>query len=611
MTDETLRSLSKQFLACVPVAQLRKLLETVPSELLTQEFQESLVGCTVLHPTAATFPPRPAYIRNFLKCLINKLEEDGVEIADSLYVHYAEKLGSVNNDEDVPGFVTYTIASKFLSEWCLENKHLLRSKHIVELGCGVGLTGIVVCKTCYPLSFTFTDGHNAVLNSLEENLGRNGVTDCHTRVEMLCWGDHESFAESCTADVILGADLVYDPEVVPALVETLTALLEKGGTAYIASTIRNPETRALFLGELDKAPLQYEPCANPQNKVFFYDRSCPVKIDKSMADVDIKAELSSHPSTTPSVMGRVDIRVQPSVLPYILVPVMMGVDIKEEPSSPSSTPPPGAQDMASEEQCESPALLPRIVSVTTLANTSETSEGTGFLNSDERITKGATESSPKKAERSGLRSAKDPVRKYRTLYPRCPPGFDLNEYIRPRGKRFTCAVCGQGFSRKSSLTEHQTIHSGEKPHACPTCGETFRVKSYLAIHQRVHSGDRPYVCDVCGQTYLTKSHLNVHHRMHSGERRYACLVCGQMYIRKSHLVAHQTIHSGEKPYACSVCGQAFRVKSYLLHHERIHSGERPFACLVCGRTYIKKSHLVVHERVHSDAEPQLASSLDT
>lgn len=309
MTDKTLRSLAKQFLACVPVAELKKLLDTVPSELLTQEFQESLVGCTVLHPTAATHPPRPAYIRNFLKCLINKLEEDGVEVADSLYVHYAEKLGSANNDEDVPGFVTYTIdgcttvtirehtalvisgttglttwqASKFLSEWCLENKHLLRSKHIVELGCGVGLTGIVVCKACCPLSFTFTDGHNAVLNSLEENLRRNKVTECHTRVEMLRWGDHESFVESCTADVILGADLVYDPEVVPALVETLTALLKKGGTAYIASTIRNPETRALFLSELDKAPLQYEPCAHPQNKVFFYDRSCPVKIDKVTA----------------------------------------------------------------------------------------------------------------------------------------------------------------------------------------------------------------------------------------------------------------------------------------------------------------------------------------
>ncbi|KAL3218453.1 hypothetical protein MRX96_050717 [Rhipicephalus microplus] len=275
MTEKTLRSISTLFLACVPVAELRKLLDTVPRELLTQEFQEALIDRTILHPTALAYPPRPAYITNFLKCLINKLEEKNVEITDSLYVHFAEKLGGVNSDEDIPGFVTYTIdarttvtlkehtafvvggttglttwqASKFLSEWCLENRHLFAWR-ILELGCGIGLTGIVVCKTCRPLSYTFTDGH-----------GRR------------------FFA----TNVILGADLVYDPEVVPALVTTLAAVLEHGGTAYIASTVRNPETRALFLSKLDEASLQYEPCAGPREKVFFYDRSCPVAIDKITA----------------------------------------------------------------------------------------------------------------------------------------------------------------------------------------------------------------------------------------------------------------------------------------------------------------------------------------
>lgn len=309
MTDETLRWVSTCFLACVPVVEVRKLLDRVPSELFTEEFQELLVGCTILHPTAAAFPPRTAYVRNFLKCLINKLEADNIEIAESLYVHFAGKLGSVSGEEDAPGFVTYTIddrtavtlkehtavvingttglrtwqASKLLSEWCLENRHLLRSKRIVELGCGVGLAGMVVCKTCCPLSYTFTDGHEAVLQSVEENLRRNSVTECHTSVKMLRWGDHESFKEHCAADVILGADLVFDPAVVPALVSTLAALLVHGGTAYIASTVRNCETRALFLSKLDEASLQYEPCTAPREKIFFYDRSCPVEIDKVTA----------------------------------------------------------------------------------------------------------------------------------------------------------------------------------------------------------------------------------------------------------------------------------------------------------------------------------------
>ncbi|KAL3193428.1 hypothetical protein MRX96_016791 [Rhipicephalus microplus] len=73
MTEKTLRSISTLFLVCVPVAELRKLLDTVPRELLTQEFQEALIDRTILHPTASAYPPRPAYITNFLKCLINKV----------------------------------------------------------------------------------------------------------------------------------------------------------------------------------------------------------------------------------------------------------------------------------------------------------------------------------------------------------------------------------------------------------------------------------------------------------------------------------------------------------------------------------------------------------
>ena len=46
-------------------------------------------------------------------------------------------------------------------------------KKILELGCGLGLTGIAVIKGCSPVSYTFTDHHPDVLNTACKNLRIN------------------------------------------------------------------------------------------------------------------------------------------------------------------------------------------------------------------------------------------------------------------------------------------------------------------------------------------------------------------------------------------------------------------------------------------------------
>ncbi len=45
---------------------------------------------------------------------------------------------------------------------------------ILELGCGVGLTGLVALHCCRPKSYTFTDSNENVLNKVKENLQING-----------------------------------------------------------------------------------------------------------------------------------------------------------------------------------------------------------------------------------------------------------------------------------------------------------------------------------------------------------------------------------------------------------------------------------------------------
>ena len=46
---------------------------------------------------------------------------------------------------------------------------------VLELGCGVGLTGLVVCRSCSPSSYVFSDFHPSVLQRLRANLELNGL----------------------------------------------------------------------------------------------------------------------------------------------------------------------------------------------------------------------------------------------------------------------------------------------------------------------------------------------------------------------------------------------------------------------------------------------------
>ena len=46
---------------------------------------------------------------------------------------------------------------------------------VLELGCGVGLTGLVVCSGCRPSRYVFSDFHPSVLRRLRANLELNGL----------------------------------------------------------------------------------------------------------------------------------------------------------------------------------------------------------------------------------------------------------------------------------------------------------------------------------------------------------------------------------------------------------------------------------------------------
>lgn len=71
-----------------------------------------------------------------------------------------------------------------------------------------------------------------------------------------------SFLHDVDADCVLAADVVYDPSLVPHLVNTLHAILTRAKKssppyALVSSTVRNPETYGLFLRTLREKGLEY------------------------------------------------------------------------------------------------------------------------------------------------------------------------------------------------------------------------------------------------------------------------------------------------------------------------------------------------------------------
>ncbi|KAM4034840.1 LOW QUALITY PROTEIN: uncharacterized protein ACNLHF_021544 [Anomaloglossus baeobatrachus] len=176
---------------------------------------------------------------------------------------------------------------------------------------------------------------------------------------------------------------------------------------------------------------------------------------------------------------------------------------------------------------------------------------------------------------------------------------------------FSCSNCGKCFTRKSSLVDHQKVHTGEKPFSCPQCEKCFTRKSEFVVHQRSHTGEKPFSCLECVKCFIQKSDVVEQQRIHTGEKPFSCSECGKCFIQKSHFVSHHQNHTGKKPFSCSECEKCFNEittkyfirKSDFVRHQKLHTGEKPFSCSECGKCFIRKSKLVVHQRSHTGEKP--------
>ncbi|GAA5933254.1 hypothetical protein JCM3775_002586 [Rhodotorula graminis] len=170
-----------------------------------------------------------------------------------------------------------------LSNHLIAAPHVLeRSSRIIELGAGVGLLSLVAARLWRAAGrrgrIVATDVDEKVLDVLTSNLELNELDDL-ARCSKLDWelaadldahGDELSQWERQAfddgrAELILGADIVYDPSLAVLLAATLAWLLRPATDvdtpppqALIAGTVRNESTWATFLDECERRRLRVE-----------------------------------------------------------------------------------------------------------------------------------------------------------------------------------------------------------------------------------------------------------------------------------------------------------------------------------------------------------------
>ena len=109
---------------------------------------------------------------------------------------------------------------------------------VLELGCGLGLPGIVAARG--GATVLFVDREAAPLSFVRESLRSNGLSAHGCLV-----GDATRPAWRTAFDVVLAAEILYDRAAFPALVDALAASLAPGGRVLLADGNRI-DTRAFY-----------------------------------------------------------------------------------------------------------------------------------------------------------------------------------------------------------------------------------------------------------------------------------------------------------------------------------------------------------------------------
>ncbi|XP_010417827.1 PREDICTED: protein N-lysine methyltransferase METTL21A-like isoform X2 [Camelina sativa] len=143
-------------------------------------------------------------------------------------------LQSASTDFDLTGQLVWP-GAMLMNGYLSENAEILQGCSILELGSGVGITGVLCSKFCRKV--IFTDHNDEVLKILKKNIelhGHSSGPNPSAEAAKLEWGNSDHLGEILQKhkygfDLILGADICFQQSSVPLLFDSVEQLLRIRG----------------------------------------------------------------------------------------------------------------------------------------------------------------------------------------------------------------------------------------------------------------------------------------------------------------------------------------------------------------------------------------------
>ena len=266
--EEAVEVLKAAFLQMAPVDRVHGLWLDAERQSAggVRVLQDAFVSRIVEAEPFRSSPPEKAYVHAVLKRIIRRIEHASVEIHEGVLrlLLQCQSLSAGAPFERAHisifppasgsrqgGALTLTVAPRHnevglraweagvrLTELCVEIDSIVAGAEIVELGAGVGITGITValCHKVGRVTLTEHGGH--ALANLESNvtLHAGAARAAQLVARKLLWEDlHGGESSDFTAgkawgapDIVLAADVMYDPSSAEYLAHALVSLLTHG-----------------------------------------------------------------------------------------------------------------------------------------------------------------------------------------------------------------------------------------------------------------------------------------------------------------------------------------------------------------------------------------------
>jgi len=134
-------------------------------------------------------------------------------------------------DERLPYWSEIWPSAVALAEYILAARDEFRGKDIIEIGCGLGLSGLAATIAGGRVLFTDHDPH--ALKFTARSFEKNFSTPAE--VALFDWRD---IRDKRKFDVILAADVLYETRWLEPVLQVIESKLVPGGTAFIAEPNR-------------------------------------------------------------------------------------------------------------------------------------------------------------------------------------------------------------------------------------------------------------------------------------------------------------------------------------------------------------------------------------